>query len=265
MEFEGKLVFVSGSTGGIGKGIAKKFVECNADVIVHGRNEEKVNNVKAEFEALAPKGKIFTIVADLITAEGAKKVIEEIEAIGQPLYGLVNNLGIYRVEKFEDTTDEDWMSMYEINVMSIVRLTRHFLPKMIERNEGRLLALSSECGMKPLPHMICYSVTKTAIISLMRALAERTQGTKVTSNSILAGPTWTEGVATYMESYAKEKGLELDVAVEEYFKDAEPTSLIQRFLTVDEVASTTVFLASPMASGINGNSQRVEGGIVRHI
>ena len=162
-------------------------------------------------------------------------------------------------------TDDEWTRYFEVNVMSAVRLCRRFLPQMLERNSGRILNISSEAGVKPLAQMIPYSMTKTALISLSRGMAEMTKGTNVTVNSVLPGPTWTEGVASYMEGAAKAAGEDTDSFVRDYFKVNEPTSLIQRYATPEEVANTIVFLASDAASAINGIAQRVEGGIIRSI
>jgi NAD(P)-dependent dehydrogenase (short-subunit alcohol dehydrogenase family) len=202
--------------------------------------------------------------------EEAKKFIRDIEAaeegLGTPVEILVNNVGIFHSQDFVDVLDSKWIEYYQINTMSGVRLSRHFLPKMLERNSGRILFISSESALKPLPHMLAYSVSKTSQISLARGLAEMTKGTKVTVNSILPGPTMTGGVVSYMMDFAEQNKIDsFDHAVSSYFAEHETTSLLQRFLEPAEIANITVFLASPLASGINGTAQHVDGGIVRHI
>ncbi|MBM7703028.1 SDR family NAD(P)-dependent oxidoreductase [Metabacillus iocasae] len=261
LNLQNKLVLVTGSTGGIGKEVAKTFLQEGATVIVNGRTEERVSKV---VEELSSFGTVHGIAADLANAEESKTFVQKVDALGE-LDVLINNLAFFEVKAFEDVTDDEWMEYFQVNVMTAVRLSRHFLPKMIARNSGRVINLASEAGVKPLPQMIPYSVTKTALISLSRGLAELTKGKNVTVNSVLPGPTWTEGVENYMEGAAKAEGKDLETFTNEYFKVNEPTSLIQRFATVEEVASTIVFLSSDKASAINGVAQRVEGGIIRSL
>lgn len=255
------MVLVTSSTAGIGKVTAKCFLQEGATVIINGRKQEKVDRVVNEFSNL---GKVYGIASDLSKQDETRKLTDAIEQIGE-LYVLVNNLGFFEVKEFEEVTDEEWICYFEVNVLSAIRLCRYFLPKMLKGNAGRILNLSSEAGIKPLPQMIPYSMTKTSLISLSRGLAELTKGTNVTFNSILPGPTWTEGVENYMQGAAKAKGQDLDKFVQYYFKVNEPTSLIQRFASAEEVANTIVFLASQKASVINGTAQRVEGGFNRSL
>jgi NAD(P)-dependent dehydrogenase (short-subunit alcohol dehydrogenase family) len=261
LQLKDELVIVTGSTAGIGKATAKAFLEEGAHVIVNGRSQEKVEAVVEELSSL---GTVHGLHADLSKAEESKELIEKVNKMGA-LDVLVNNLGFFEVKEFEDVTDEEWTEYFEVNVMSAIRLCRAFLPGMLERNSGRILNLSSEAGIKPLPQMIPYSLTKTALISLSRGLAERTKGTNVTVNSVLPGPTWTEGVANYMKGAAEAAGQDLDTFVKDYFKVNEPTSLTQRYATPEEVASVIVFLSSEKAAAINGAAQRVEGGIIRSL
>ncbi|MBY8911353.1 SDR family oxidoreductase [Bacillus sp. YC2] len=261
LQLEQKLVLITGSTSGIGKAAAKSFLAEGASVIVNGR---KKDTVERTVEELSPYGTVHGIAADLSRQEEADELIEQVSRIGEADI-LVNNLGFFEVKDFAEVTDEEWSRYFEVNVMSAVRLCRRYLPQMLERNSGRILNISSEAGVKPLAQMIPYSMTKTALISLSRGMAEMTKGTKVTVNSVLPGPTWTEGVASYMEGAAKAAGEDTDTFVKDYFKVNEPTSLIQRYATPEEVANTIVFLASEAASAINGTAQRVEGGIIRSI
>ncbi|KOO46293.1 SDR family NAD(P)-dependent oxidoreductase [Priestia koreensis] len=261
LNLQQKLVVVTGSTAGIGKAVAEHFLQEGAHVVVNGRTQEKVDKVVKELSA---HGTVHGVAADLSKPEQSKQFLEQVDAIGE-VDVLVNNLAFFEVKSFEEVTDEEWMEYFEVNVMTAVRTSRHYLPKMLKRNQGRILNLASEAGVKPLPQMLPYSVTKTSLISLSRGMAEMTKGTKVTVNAVLPGPTWTEGVENFIEGAAKAENKELGAFTRDYFKDNEPTSLIQRFATVEEVASTIVFLASHKASAINGATQRVEGGIIRSI
>jgi len=270
-------VIVTGSTGdGIGKHIAEElcFVH-GAYVVINGRSQGSVDKTidamkKAHPDCSAANTKLIGIPGDVSTEEGTKAFLQAIEEtetkLSTNVYGLVNNVGIFEAKDFQQFDDNKWIEYYQTNTMSGVRLSRHFLPKFLERNEGRILFISSECGVRPLPHMMPYSVSKASQISLARGLAEMTKSTRVTVNSVLPGPTMTGGVRKYMEEFAELKKISsFDEAVSTYFKDAEPTSLLQRFLEPKEVADVTVFLLSPLASGINGHAQHVDGGLVRHI
>ncbi|MBB3114026.1 NAD(P)-dependent dehydrogenase (short-subunit alcohol dehydrogenase family) [Paenibacillus phyllosphaerae] len=256
-----KLVLVTGSTGGIGKGTAISFLQEGARVIINGRTEKGVN---AAVQELAAFGTVYGIAADVSKAEESQLLVEKVNEIGS-LDVLVNNTGIFEVKPFADVTDEEWIDYYQTNVLSAVRLSRAFLPGMIERNWGRIINLASEAGIKPYPELIPYGVSKTSLITLSRGLAELAKGTGVTVNSVLPGPTWTEGFAKFITDLAQEKGQELEPFIREYFQDSTPTSLIQRFATVEEVADTIVFLSSVNAGAINGHAQRVEGGIIQSI
>lgn len=261
LHLKNKLVLITGSTGGIGKAIAEAFLEEGAHVILNGRSEEKVAHTIRE---LSEKGTVYGIPADVSDNNQCEYLIREVDKLGH-LDILVNNMGIFKVKQFEEVSDEEWMYYFNSNVMSAVRLSRHFLPKMLENDKGRIINIASEAGIKPLPQMVPYSVSKSALIGLSRALAEKTKSSRVTVNSVLPGPTWTEGVREYMEGAAADAGEELNSFTANYFRINEPTSLIQRFSTVQEVADTVVFLGSDNASAINGTTQRVEGGIIRSI
>lgn len=261
LKLKDKLVLVTGSTGGIGKGAVKSFLQEGAKVIINGRTEK---GVQAVVEELASLGTVYGIAADVSKAEDCERLVEKVNEIGQ-LDVLVNNTGVFEVKPFVEVTDAEWLDYYQINVLSAVRLARAFLPGMMERNFGRIINLASEAGIKPYPELVPYGVSKTALITLSRGLAETAKGTKVTVNSVLPGPTWTEGFSQFITDLADEKGQDLDTFIAEYFKHDQPTSLIQRYATVEEVADTIVFLASENASAINGAAQRVEGGIIQAI
>ena len=252
-DLKDKTVFVS-----IGKAIARAFAMAGSRVFINGRSAERLAATAAELGTL---GSVTPVVADLSQADALDAVMAALP--DRQLDFLVNNLGIFETRDFFETTDDYWRQYFEVNVMSAVRLARAFLPGMLERNQGSVITLASEAGVKPLPHMIHYSVTKTALIGLSRGLAELTKGTAVTVNAINAGPTWTAGVEAYIEKLALERGQSAELAMRDYFRETEPSSLIQRFLSVEEIADGALFLARN--TGVNGSALRVEGGIIRSL
>ena len=253
---EQKMTLITGSTKGIGAAIAGAFVDKQAQVVVHGRDREEAQAVKESIGACS------SVYGDLGTAEGCGAVLEQLSKLGA-IDILVNNAGIFGPEDFFRISDEEWLRYFQVNIMSSVRLCRALMPSMLDNNWGRIINVASEAAIKPLPQMIHYSMTKTALVSVARGLAELTKGSRVTVNSVLPGPTWTSGVEAYFDGLAVEEGKPAQELIENYFAEHEPTSLIQRFITVEEVAQATVFLA--MNGAVNGSAQRVEGGIVRSI
>eukprot|EP00050_Salpingoeca_kvevrii_P006259 m.288323 g.288323 ORF g.288323 m.288323 type:complete len:286 (+) comp11949_c0_seq1:72-929(+) len=267
-DYTGQLVLVTGSTGGIGRAIAEGFFAAGATVCINGRSEESVSTAIDEIkqaQSSSSKGKLVAAAGDVSTPDGASCVCAVVDELGD-LDVLVNNVGIFKVKGFDEADDAMWDLHWQVNVMSAVRLSRHYLSKMLKRNSGRILQISSETGWRPLTQFLHYSVSKTALISLARGLAELCKGTAVTVNSVLAGPTWTPGVSDYIDGFAEERGIESrDSAIREYFSTSEPTSLLQRFIDPPEIAAACLFLASTEAAAINGHAQRVEGGIIRSI
>jgi NAD(P)-dependent dehydrogenase (short-subunit alcohol dehydrogenase family) len=263
-----KVAIVTGSTAGIGKAIAKVFLQQGAFVFINGRSEGTVSKTASQF---AEEGLIYThgVIANLGTKEGTDSFFEQVETVvggtGTPIDIVVNNVGIFETKDFFEVTDEEWLHYYTVNVLSTVRLCRHYLRPMLERNAGRLLIISSESAARSIPDMLHYTTTKSAQVNLARGLAELTKGTNVTVNSILPGPTATEGLVDFFDTIAKRTGQTREEAERSYFTEREPTSLLQRLLTPEEVANVTMFLASDLSSGVNGTSQRVEGGIIRHL
>ncbi len=254
-----KLVLITGSASGIGKATARTYLEEGAQVVVHGLTQDEVDACLSE---LSPLGKVVGVAGDLTDADNANAVIKFAQDQGD-IDVLINNVGIFSVKAFEDLTDEDWMLYFNINVLSAVRMSRVILPAMLKRGTGSIVNLASEAGVKPLPQMIHYSVTKTAMLGLTRGMAELTKGTGVRVNSVLPGPTWTEGVAAYFDGLAVQKGEPLNDTIDNYFRSDEPTSLIQRFVEADEVARTIVTVSANKA--MNGGAHKVEGGIIRNI
>jgi len=256
LQLRGKRALVSGSTAGIGLAIAKALAKEGASVIVNGRTQERVDAAAAEVGP-GTRG----VAADLGTARGAARILAEVPEVDV----LVNNVGIFEAKPFTDIPDEDWLRIFETNVLSGIRLSRHYLPRMVGRGWGRVLFISSESGLQIPVEMIHYGVTKTAQIALSRGLAESVAGTGVTVNAVLPGPTRSEGVGAFVEGLARSKRISSAEVEREFFRTMRPTSLLQRFETPEEVAAAVVFLASPLASGTTGAAVRVDGGVVRSI
>jgi len=254
-----KVALVSGSTAGIGLAIATTLAEEGATVIVNGRTQERVNHALEILEQSVPNAKLQGIAADLGTKAGVELLLQQVPFVNI----LVNNLGIYGSQAFEDISDEEWMNILEVNVMSGVRLSRHYLPLMLKKDWGRIIFISSESALNIPAEMIHYGVTKTAQVALSRGLAETTAGSQVTVNTVLPGPTRSEGVETFIEKLAKDQNISPEQVEKEFFTKMRPSSLIQRFATTSEVAALVAFVASPVASAINGAALRVEGGVVR--
>jgi NAD(P)-dependent dehydrogenase (short-subunit alcohol dehydrogenase family) len=258
---QGKRAVVTGSTAGIGFAIAAALAEEGATVVVNGRTEARVAEALRQLRARVPRARVEGVAADLGTADGAARLI----AAAPDADVLVNNVGIFEAKAFAEIPDADWSRILEVNLLSGVRLSRHHLPRMLARGAGRILFVSSESALQIPAEMIHYGVTKTAQLALARGLAELTRGTAVTVNAILAGPTRSEGVGAFVESLARHRGQEVAVVEREFFRDARPTSLLQRFETPDEIAAFVAFVASERASGVNGAALRVDGGVVRAI
>jgi len=251
---EQRVTLVTGSTKGIGNAIASAFIKQDARVIVHGRHPQQVQDAREQLGAYAG------VSGDLGSAGGCEHVVEQLaDLAGVEI--LINNAGIFSVQDFFAIEDEEWLRYFQINVLSTARLCRALMPAMLEQGWGRIINVASEAGVKPLPQMIHYSVTKTALIGLARGLAELTKGTPVTVNSLLPGPTWTAGVEAYFDGLAREEKKPMRAVLDNYFREHEPTSLIQRFVTAEEVADAAVFVAGNGA--VNGSALRVEGGIIR--
>ena len=234
---EGKLTLVTGSTKGIGEAIAKAFVEQGARVVVHGRKQNEAEQLGKSINAYS------SVHGDLGTSAGCDAVIGQLAKLGA-IDILINNAGIFGVQDFFQIDDAEWLRYFQVNIMSAVRLSRALLPSMLEKDWGRIINVASEAAIKPLPQMIHYSMTKTSVVSLARGMAELTKGSGVTVNSVLPGPTWTAGVETYFEGLATDEGKPAQELIDNYFEEHEPTSLIQRFIKVEEVAQAVVFLAS---------------------
>ncbi len=260
LQLTGKQALITGSTQGIGFAAAAALAKEGASVIINGRAQNKIDDALARLETrIGGNDSVRGVAADLGTAEGAEEMIQSVPEVDI----LVNNVSIFDPRPFEQIQDEEWLRFWQVNVMSGVRLSRHYLPIMKEKNWGRIVFISSESGLHIPPEMIHYGVTKSAQISLARGLAETTEATGVTVNSVLPGPTSSEGVMGFLEKLAEENSMSKKQMKEEFFKTARPTSLLKRFTTPEEIAAMVVFVCSPLSSAVNGAPLRADGGVVR--
>jgi NAD(P)-dependent dehydrogenase (short-subunit alcohol dehydrogenase family) len=261
IDLSGKTALVTGSTSGIGHAVARGLAAAGADVVVNGRTPAKVDAAAAAIGKAAPGAKVRGIAADVSTAAGCKTLIAALPEVDI----LVNNAGVFEPKGFFDIPDEDWSRFFEVNVMSGVRLARAYMPGMLKRNWGRIVFISSESALNIPKEMIHYGTTKTAQLAVSRGLAEMTRGTAVTVNSVLPGPTMSEGVETFVKDLAKQNGQSLEEAASQFVKQFRPTSLLQRFASVEEIANMVVYVSSKEASATNGAALRAEGGIVQTV
>lgn len=258
LQLSGKHALVTGSTSGIGFAIALELAREGARVTLNGRSAETVAKAVSRIEAQVPGALVGGVAADLSTAYGTERLLQACPEVDV----LVNNLGIFDPVPFEQIPDSDWQRFFEVNVMSGVRLSRHYLPRMKAANWGRIVFISSESGINPPAEMVHYGMTKAAQLSVARGLAQTTVGTGVTVNSVLPGPTRSEGVAEFMAKLAAEQGIDLAEMERRFFAEARPTSLLKRFIEPAEVAALVTYVCSPRSSATNGAALRVEGGVV---
>lgn len=261
LQLTGKTAFISGSTAGIGFATAHRLLLEGATVIINGRSQEGIDKSIKELKLLVPNGKVSGIPADFSKVEDIDALLNKLPEVDI----LINNAGIFEPKAFADIPDEDWFRFFEVNVMSGVRLSRHYFPLMLKKNWGRIIFISSESAVFIPEEMIHYGMTKTAQLAISRGLAELTKGTNVTVNSILPGPTKSKGVGTFIDDLAKVNNASAEQVEKEFFNTARPSSLIRRFASVDEVANMIAYTVSPLASATNGASLRVEGGLIRSI
>jgi NAD(P)-dependent dehydrogenase (short-subunit alcohol dehydrogenase family) len=257
----GKVALVTGSTAGIGFAIAETLAVEGASVVVNGRTEPRVKEAIARIRAKAPRAEVTGLAFDLGTGVGARALVAKLPAVDV----LVNNLGIYDAKPFAEIADEEWLRIFEVNVLSGVRLARAYLEGMRWKGWGRIIFISSESAVNIPAEMIHYGVTKTAQVALARGLAETTVGTAITVNSILAGPTRSEGVEKFVATLAARRKVDEQTIEREFFSNMRPSSLLKRFATPEEVASLVAWVASERSSATNGAALRVEGGVVRSI
>jgi 3-oxoacyl-[acyl-carrier protein] reductase len=259
LRLENKLALVTASTGGIGRAIAQSLAQEGARVVINGLTEKSVNGAIFSIRRVHPEAWLEPLVADSSQPAGAETMIERFPEIDI----LVNNLGTYEPVGFFEETDESWRRIFEINILSGVRLARHYLAKMLSRKTGRIIFISSESAINPSPEMPHYGATKTMELGISRNLAELTRGTGVTVNAVMPGSTNSPGVAQFVRKIYPD--LPPEEAGREFVRKHRPTSLLQRLLDPKEIADFVAFIVSPLASGINGAALRVDGGIVRSV
>lgn len=259
LHLDHQLALVTASSGGIGLEIARTLAREGARVIINGRSAKSVDEAIARIRRDQPDARLERLVADNGTAAGTAQTTAAFPAVDI----LVNNLGIYESKGFFDETDADWEHIFEVNILSGVRLSRHYLPGMLAKRQGRVIFISSESGVSPSPEMPHYAATKTMQLSLSRSLAELTKGTAVTVNTVMPGSTLTEGVTTFVQGLFP--GLSLEEAGRRFIRENRPTSLIGRLIRPEEIAAFIAFVCSPLASAVNGAALRVDGGLVRSV
>ncbi len=258
LKLKDKTALVTGSASGIGYAIALGLAREGVKVYINGRSEEKFDKAVEAIKSEVPEAEVEGIVADFSNVEDVKALIATLPQVDI----LVNNVGVYGEQPFETTDDEQWFRDYEINVLSGVRLSRHYAPLMRAKNWGRIIFISSESAINIPDDMILYGVTKTAYLALSRGLAKHLKGTNVTVNAVLPGPTLAEGTQEMFEKIAREKNISIEEAPLAFIQEKRPSSIIQRFATTEEVANLVVYVASPLSSATTGAALRVDGGVV---
>jgi NAD(P)-dependent dehydrogenase (short-subunit alcohol dehydrogenase family) len=255
-----KTALITGSTAGIGLAIARRLAAEGAQVVITGRTQARLDEARAAILAETPQAQVRGVAVDFGKADEVAGLLREVPQVDI----LVNNVGIFEPKPFAEIPDEDWVRFFEVNVLSGVRLSRQYFPLMLARNWGRILFISSESALQIPQEMIHYGTTKTAQLGVARGLAELTKGTGVTVNSVLPGPTSSEGVEEFIKKMSAE-GTSKEEAERDFFQQARPSSLLQRFITPDEGDIMVAYLCSPLAAATNGASVRVDGGVVRSI
>jgi NAD(P)-dependent dehydrogenase (short-subunit alcohol dehydrogenase family) len=259
MDLSGKRALVTGSTRGIGLAAAKGLADMGAEVIINGRSEQAVADANAAIESAVSGAMVHGLAADLGNAAGCQALIEAFPVVDI----LVNNMGVYGPKEFFDITDEDWQQSFDVNVMSGVRLTRHYLRHMLEDKDwGRVVFVSSESAIFIPKEMVHYGVSKSAQLVLARGAAEQTKGSNVTVNSVLPGPTWVEAQTERLTARAQAQGTTLEALKAFTFTDRRPASLLQRYASPEEIANLICYVCSKASAATNGAALRVDGGIV---
>ena len=261
LQLAGKSALVSGSTAGIGFAIAQGLAREGAQVVVNGRTQERVDTAVSTIKKKFPDALVQGFAGDLGQAEVADALFKRYPEVEI----LINNLSIFEPKEFATITDDDWRRFFEVNILSGVRLSRWYLPRMLKSDWGRIVFISSESALQIPAEMIHYGMTKTAQLAVARGLAELTVGTGVTVNSVLPGPTASEGVTDFVTSLAKQQNQSVEEFEQVFFEKVRPTSLLKRFASTEEVANMVIYVCSPLASATNGSALRVDGGVVRAI
>ncbi|OTA17923.1 3-ketoacyl-ACP reductase [Xenorhabdus vietnamensis] len=258
INLEGKIALVTGSTAGIGLAIAHSLHEAGASVILNGRSEERLIQAINKFK---DTGRVFTVAADVGTREGCELINKKFPAIDI----LINNAGIFSPKSIFEISDDEWLNYFNINVLSGIRLARSYIPLMIGKRWGRVVFISSESALQIPVEMPHYGLTKTAQVAAARGFAQAATGTGVTVNSVLPGPTESEGVERFVRELITDPTLSIEEAGKRFIETARPASLLGRLATAEEVANAVLFLTSPFASAITGTALRVDGGVIQSI
>lgn len=261
LQLKNKKALVTGSTAGIGYAIAKSLATENAEVYVNGRTDERVKKAVDSIKAETGNQNVHGLIADFSKVNQVNELIIQLPEVDI----LVNNVGIFEPKSFKEISDADWFKFFEVNVLSGIRLSRAYFDRMLAKNWGRIIFISSESAIHIPTEMIHYGMTKTAQLAISRGLAELTKGTNVTVNTVLPGPTKSEGAGEFVEMLSREQNKTPDQVEKEFFEHMRPTSLLQRFASADEVANLVTYVASPLASATNGAALRVDGGVVKGI
>lgn len=259
LQLNNKTALVTGSTTGIGFAIAKSLATEEANVIVNGRNQDRVNTAVKQIKSETGNPNIFGAVADLYSADGVTSIVSQYPDVDI----LVNNVGVAEPKAFQNIPDEEWLDIYKINVLSGVRLSRAYLDNMLVANWGRIIFISSESAVQIPAEMIQYGVSKTAQLALSRGLAEMTAGTAVTVNSVLPGPTSTEAITHFLKSTAQQQGISETEMEKVFFTSMRGTSLLKRFIKPEEIANLVTYVASPLSAATNGAALRADGGVIK--
>lgn len=258
IRLDDKTALVTGSTVGIGLAIATGLAQCGARVIINGRTQDRVDEAIVRLKKTVPDADVRGVAADLGTAQGCRTLTEAEPRVDI----LINNVGLFGPHDFYEIPDDEWQKFFDVNVMSGVRLSRHYTPAMVDSGWGRVIFLSSESGLNIPADMIHYGFTKTAYLSISRGLAKRLAGTGVTVNAVLPGPTLSEGVEDMLRDGQQDSGKNMEEFAAEFVMKERPSSIIQRAATVEEVANMVVYTASDLSSATSGAALRVDGGVV---
>jgi NAD(P)-dependent dehydrogenase (short-subunit alcohol dehydrogenase family) len=261
LKLNDKTAFVSGSTQGIGYAIARQLLAEGATVIINGRTMERIEQAVLKLKTEIPGAQVTGLAADFANKEDVSNLINNLPDIDI----LVNNAGIFEPKPFLEIEDEEWIRFFTVNVLSGVQLSRAVFPKMLSKNWGRIIFISSESALNIPEEMIHYGATKTMQLGVSRGLAELTKNTNVTVNAVLPGPTKSEGVVEFISQLANAANITKEEAEKDFFKTMRPSSIIQRFADVSEIANLVAYVASPLSSATNGAALRADGGLVRLI
>ncbi|EIJ40653.1 dehydrogenase of unknown specificity [Galbibacter orientalis DSM 19592] len=261
LKLKGKRAFISGSTQGIGFAIAQQLLEEGASVTINGRQKSKTEQAKEKLQKQFPNTQVSAISADFSKKEEVENLLNQLTDIAI----LINNVGIFEIEEFKNINDQDWYRYFEINVMSAVRLSRKLLPQMQNNNWGRIIFISSESGVNVPENMIHYGMSKAAMAAIANGLSKLTKGTEITVNTILGGPTYSDGVAATVAQIAETQNLELEQMKNAIVQQTNPHILLQRFIDPSEIASLVAYLASPLSIATNGASLRADSGVLKTI